>query len=194
MQNVKIVLFAAAIALAGPAAALAGEFASENLNAPLSQALSSRMTFSRWRIPQERLDEISRQLKPGGWAVDTCDLGDWTIYMLKHLDGTIWQTHFANTFFREVYWLQHPEWIPIENSETGALLLEKRPSLEAAGWHAAYVLKTGSTGYPDLSYQLISAGGKVRSTEYESEFRHWLNNGPESCWYPDRPFPNCEMK
>lgn len=208
MPKARVALFTASIAFASSLSTLYGEAPAFNLNAPLRQnpawgAFESELkTLEAARpklveypldIPEDRLAEIGRQLKPLGWSVSTEKIGDWPVYVMKHGDGTVWRSNFAHKFYRQAHRLLNPEWIPIENYELDCLLLEKRPLLEAAGWHAEFILTPGTTQFPDLSFLLKSKAGKTRLTQYSSELRYWLNNGPQSCWHPDRPFPNCEF-
>lgn len=146
-------------------------------------------------IPGERMTEIARRIEPLGWTPGEYPMGRWTVYVLEHRDGTIWQTVFANRFQRQVDWILQPERLPAERHFLDALFLEKREELSTAGWHAHYVLPPAPGRFPDTAFQLWNRKeGKVRNTPYESEFRHWLLNGPESCWGADRPFPNCGFK
>lgn len=172
------------------------------LNDQLTSPERARQSGFPREIPAERMDEMARRLAPLGWTPTTERLGEWTLYALRHADGTVWRSVFGNQLYRQEYRLLHPEWIELDRSYTDALLLELHSRLAAKGWSAEFVLSPHAgpdlppdvsiaPKFPERSFALRHKDGRVRSTPYESEFRYWLLNGPESCWGADRPFPNC---
>lgn len=196
--------------LAAGRAGAAGEAAFETqlvtglsrLNVQLKSRERTQQSGFPREIPAERMEEMARRLAPLGWTPATERLGEWTLYALRHANGTVWRSVFGNQLYRQEYRLLHPEWIALERSDTGALLLEQHSRLAAKGWSAEFVLSPHNgpelppdvsiaPRFPELSFALRHKDGRVRSTPYESEFRYWLFNGPQSCWGADRPpFPN----
>lgn len=192
--------------VAGAALALGGLSPMEGRGEPLVQAFqvaretaAPKKDFSG-QIPPERLREMTEQVRPHGWTLLTFDVGDgktswkWTVYNLRHEDGTLWQHYFPHRLFYQVRRILDPRWVPIENHDTDALLLERRESFHGTGWRPEYTLTPTAT-FPEINYILLTHAVLYperahRETPYESEFRFWLQNGPRSVWGPDRPFPN----
>lgn len=143
------------------------------------------------RIPPESFEEVNRELQGAGWRGGDLETNGVVIYWLVHTDGTHWWSQFAHRFFDQVKRIKDPRWLPIENYDTDALVLEKRPELEKAGWHAVYSFAPYGPGRLLLSYSVCRSMFRCRNTDFESEFRYWLLHGPESCWGADRPSPNC---